>query len=118
MKHLLLKFNYGVEIGAMLAYMGHYEATHDAKILGIANDEYEHQEIIKFILKGYGTKPFFLFNWFFYAVGNLIRLACRVSPRFLMNFIARSMEIFAVFNYRRLAKMYPEHRHILEDMAA
>jgi rubrerythrin len=117
MKHWLLRFNYGVEIGARLAYLGHYQATGDIEILKIANEELEHRTNCEWVLRSYGKKPFWGFNLGFLIVGNLIKQLCRVSPEFMMNLVARSMELFAGVNYQLLAKLYPEFEWLFLDMA-
>lgn len=118
MKHILLKFNYAVEIGARLAYLGHYKVTNDENIKQIADEELAHREAVKWVLKQYDEKPFFLFNWIFYFIGNIIQLACYFSPRFMLDYVARSMELFAVFNYKKLGLIYPDYYELfkyLED---
>jgi rubrerythrin len=40
-----------------------------------------------------------------------------ISPVFLLNHVARLLEVFAVVSYERLAEMYPEHRELLLSMA-
>ena len=117
MRHVLLRFNYGVEIGARLAYLGHFKVTGDPKVLQISKEEKEHGLAIEWVLSQYGLKPFFLFNWFFYVVGNLIRIACHISPRAMLDWVASTMELFAVFNYRLLAKYYPDFREMFLFMA-
>ena len=117
MKHVFLKFTYAVEIGARLAYLGHYKVTKDLKVLEIANEELEHRERVAKILACYGQKPLPIFNLAFTVVGTVIQYACHISPRFMLNFIARSMEIFAVISYNRLAEMYPFHELEFWSMA-
>ena len=39
MKHFLLKFNHGVEIGAYLAYIGHFKRTNEARMVGTETNE-------------------------------------------------------------------------------
>lgn len=108
MNHFLLKFNYGVEIGAKLAYLGHYAATGDKNILNISNEEQAHKDELYKILTGYDEAPSPFINIFFFLVGSSIRYACLISPKSLLNFVAQSMEIFAIFSYKKLAKKYPE----------
>jgi demethoxyubiquinone hydroxylase (CLK1/Coq7/Cat5 family) len=107
MKHLLVKFNHGVEIGAYMAYRGHYRRTKDNKVHMISHDELEHRATLKRLLAFYGCKPSWIINGFFWIVGSLIYVACQVSPRFMLDFIARVMEVFAVFSYTKLAIRYP-----------
>jgi rubrerythrin len=117
MKHLFLKFTYAVEIGARLAYLGHYRATKDPKVLAIADEELLHREKVAKILACYGQKPLPAFNVAFTVIGTFIQYACHVSPLFMLNLVARSMEIFAVVSYNRLAEIYPFHEDELCAMA-
>lgn len=117
MRHILLRFNYGVEIGARLAYLGHHKATGNLEILKIADEELEHRNTCERILRSYGKSPWIVFNMFFTIVGTLINRLCAISPNLLMDFIARTMELFAFFNYSQLAKLYPEHRTAFEVMS-
>lgn len=116
MKYFLIKFTYGVEIGARLAYLGHYNRTKDENIKKIADDELEHQFKLLEILEYYKTKPSNNINYFFFIVGSFIKFLCKYSPLFLLNFVARSMEIFAIYNYDHLAKQYPEFSEQFKSM--
>lgn len=117
MKHFLIKFNHGVEIGAYMAYRGHYRRTKDNKVNMISHDELEHRATLKLILDFYKTKPNKIINSFFWIVGSLIYIACLVSPRFMLDYIAQVMEMFAIFNYGKLARMYPENEVMFNKMA-
>lgn len=117
MSHFLLKFNYGVEIGAYLAYAGHYDATHDLNILHIMDDELTHRAELYRILRDHGEEPSNIINGFFTIVGKVIRRCCHYSPNFMLNFVASSMEIFAVVSYRKLSQLYPKYEMVLLSMA-
>ena len=117
MKHFYIKFNHGVEIGARLAYIGHYQRTKDKKILAIANDELTHQTILAMLLKRYDNKPSKVIDTFFYMVGSSISFLCQIFPKPLLNLVAASMEVFAVFSYSYLAKKYPEYNVTFLKMA-
>jgi rubrerythrin len=117
LKHFFLKFNYGVEIGAFLAYRGHYRRTKDPRIKEIAIDEIEHKSNLFNMLYVLNEKPSEIINLIFTVVGTFIEKACLVSPVWMLNFVARSMEVFAIFNYRRLSKVYPEFQSTLLEMA-
>jgi rubrerythrin len=117
MKHFLLKFNYGVEIGARLAYLGHFKRTKDKTIAQIAQDEMDHQIMLNTILTCNGQRPSVFINFPFLVIGNFIRLACLVCPLFMLDFVARSMEAFAIVNYRYLATRYPDFEGTLRVMA-
>jgi rubrerythrin len=117
MKHFLLKFNHGVEIGARLAYLGHFQATGDIEIMKIADDEMEHRSILFVILMHYREKPSPLIDGFFTFVGTAIMRSCPYSPRWALDFIARSMELFAVVNYSALAIKYPLWNKVFNQMS-
>lgn len=115
-RHLLLKFCYGVEIGAHLAYVGHYGATKDIQVRRIANEELRHMIEIKRVLNKYDQKPNLLFNAVFKAVGTSIKYLCYVSPDILLDYVAQIMEKFAIFSYSLMAELYPEHANIFLNM--
>lgn len=117
MKHFLLKFNHGVEIGANLAYLGHYRRTLDQKVLDIAQDEVEHMKILENILSSYGEKNSAIIDCLFSIVGYSIYWACQISPKFALNFVASSMEIFAIGNYGYLSIVYPDLSATFQEMA-
>ena len=117
MKHFMLKFNHGVEIGAALAYNGHYARTNDMRVKLIEFDEIEHKVNLEVMLSHYNEVPNPFIDLSFTIIGNTIRYLCRFSPRFLLNFIASSMEAFAIFNYKYLIKTYPEFEFKLYVMA-
>lgn len=117
MNHFVLKFNHGVEIGAHLAYMGHYRATGDRNVYDIAQEETLHKMTIESILDRYGQKPSKLIDSMFTLIGNVIYWLCQISPNSLLNFVARSLELFAVFSYKKLAIKYPVYRELFNNMA-
>lgn len=117
MKHFLLKFNHGVEIGARSAYLGHWIRTNDPMVFEIANEELEHRTTLRFMLLELGHKPSPAIDWVFRRIGNVIYRACAWAPIWSLDLVARSMEIFAVFNYTRLARMYPKYSSSLRRMA-
>lgn len=118
MRYFLIKFNHGVEIGAYLAYKGHCSVTHDPLVWEIAKEEIEHRKTLAAILREKGTKPSWIIDNVFYAIGRTIQALCHVSPIWMLDFVARSMEVFAIFNYRYLAKLYPEYELVFLEMAA
>lgn len=117
MKHFLLKFNHGVEIGARLAYMGHFKRTGDRKIYEIALEEASHQMALFETIRYYDEYPSKVIDGFFTAVGTTIGKLCCVCPIWSLNFIARSMEMFAVVNYGYLAVLYPEFEYTFRMFA-
>lgn len=117
MSHFLLKFNYGVEIGARLAYLGHFRRTKDKAIAQIAQDEMDHRIQLSRILTCNGQQPSTFINFAFYVIGNFIRLACLVCPLSMLDFVARTMETFAIVNYTYLSKRYPDFEGTLRCMA-
>lgn len=116
MNHLIIKFTHGVEVGARLAYLGHYNRTKDENVRKIANDELEHQARLLEILYHYKTQPSELIDTFFFIVGSTIRFLCNYSPLFLLNKVASIMEIFAIVNYDYLATIYPEFSESFLEM--
>ena len=116
MRLWMLKFTYGVEIGAHLAYLGHYGRTKDLNISNIAKEEKQHQEIIKIILREHGTTTNFFINSVFWIVGTIIRYLCYVSPVFLLNRVATALEIFAVYSYKDLSVKFPKNKALLLEM--
>ena len=117
MKHFLLKFNHGVEIGAYLAYVGHFKRTNDPKVQAIANEELEHREELCLTLKYYGELPNPTIDRCFTVIGKTIQLLCAVSPKFMLNFVATSMELFAVVNYSYLSVLYNDFHYSFKKMA-
>lgn len=117
MKHALLKFNHGVEIGARLAYLGHYKRTGDRKILEIAQEEAIHQMFLDSVLLAYDQRSNWIIDTTFTLVGNTVGWFCAFSPLFMLDFVARSMEFFAVINYNYLARVYPELQERFTEMA-
>lgn len=118
MRHFLLKFNHGVEIGARLAYIGHFERTGEAGIHTIIQEELEHRQFLKTLIQYQGEVTSPVIDGLFTLVGNWIRVACRYCPLWSLDLVARSMEAFAVFNYIKLARMYPSFAPTFAMMAA
>lgn len=112
----MLKFTHGVEIGAHLAYLGHYQRTRDINVFKIAYDEDLHKKQIKIILRTHKTKPNPIIDLMFYIVGSIVRYLCYISPVFLLNKVAMLLEMFAVFSYEGLANRFPDHRDTLLEM--
>ena len=112
----MLQFTHGVEIGAHLAYVGHYKRTNDSRVGSILEDELEHQLIIKSILKHHGRKTIFMIDLLFYMVGKMVGYMCRFSPIFMLNKIAMLLELFAVVSYKQLAKEFPLYVNTFLEM--
>lgn len=117
MKHFYLKFNHGVEIGARLAYIGHYKRNRDEHILRIAEEELRHQTVLALMLRQYGEKPSTVIDSFFWVVGSCISVLCKIFPEFMLNLVASLMEKFAIFSYRKLAVTYPNFTYTFLKMA-
>lgn len=117
MKHFRLKFNHGVEIGARLAYLGHFRRTNDKKIFQIACEEFEHQQTLRKILQTFGEETSGPIDATFAIIGHLIFHLCAVSPHFMLNFVAMSLEAFAVFSYNGLSTTYPKYKSTFQEMA-
>lgn len=117
MKHFMLKFNHGVEIGAYLAYVGHAKRTDSNWVRSIAIDELNHRSELRRILKELGEKPNPTIDKCFNIIGRSIMFFCRFCPLWSLNFIARTMELFAVMNYTKLAIKYPKYHSQFTNMA-
>lgn len=74
-------------------------------------------ESLEDILRDLGEKPNMIIDSFFKIIGKSILFLCKISPLWSLDLIARIMENFAVFNYNRLAKLYPKYSELFEDMA-
>ncbi len=117
MKHFLLKFNHGVEIGAYLAYEGHYNRTQDPNLLDILRDEDNHKLTLEVILLAHQQQPSWIIDSAFKTIGNTIKLLCKICPIWSLNFIAQLMERFAIFSYLGLARRYPKYDVVFTHMA-
>ena len=116
-RHILLRFTHAVEIGAYLAYLGHFKRTGEAGIYRILIEEKEHRETIVAILGLHHKRPFILFDLAFFVIGTIIQQLCRIAPIRSLGFVARVMEIFAVVSYNVLAKLYPNYSITFHQMA-
>ena len=110
MRFLWLKLAYAIEIGAYLAYVGHYAKSNDTKVLAIAKEELRHMVTIKIILNCYNKKPNHLFNLLFFCMGTLIRYSCGLFPKRLLDKVASLLEVLNVMNYNYMAKLFPVFR--------
>ena len=116
MRLWMLKFTHGVEIGAYLAYLGHYSRTKDPEVLKIAYEEDLHKKQLKIILRTYKSSTNPIIDFIFYAIGNMVRYLCYISPVFLLNKVATVLEVFAIYSYRELAKEFQDSKEILLEM--
>lgn len=116
MNHLMLKFNHGVEIGARLAYLGHFKRTGEAGIYTIIQEESHHRETLETILKQHGESSSKIIDGSFRIVGNTIGWLCKFMPLWSLDYVARTMETFAIFNYGYLAVRYPMYRSYFIEM--
>ena len=117
MKHFAIKFNHGVEIGARLAYLGHYRRTGDLKISQIAAEELAHQLVLEKILNSYGHEPSVVIDFIFTVIGHTVGFLCRFCPIWSLNLVARTMEVFAIMNYDDLSEIYEDWEEVFMDMA-
>lgn len=117
MKHFMLKFNHGVEIGAYLAYIGHASRTNCSWVRAIALDELNHRSELRRILQELGENPNPVIDKCFNMIGNSIMFMCKFCPLWSLNFIARTMEMFAIMNYKKLAISYPKYKSEFISMA-
>lgn len=72
MKHFMLKFNAGVEIGARLAYEGHYARTKQDRIYEIIKEEIVHRKELEAILHIQNERPSLIIDFSFIIIGNVI----------------------------------------------
>jgi hypothetical protein len=117
MSYLRIQFNHGVEIGARLAYEGHFLRTGDERIKLIACEERGHQAELAAVLRGFGSKPTPFFDVPFTLIGNSVKFMCKWCPLWSLNLVARLLERFAVFSYNGLAVAYPEHCELFMHMS-
>lgn len=115
---LMMQFNHGVEIGAHLAYVGHAKRTNDPNIERIAKEEEEHRQILGYELACINVRSSAVIDTFFRCVGTTVGFLCKICPLSWLNFVARSMEIFAIFSYEHLAEAYPARADLFLKMAA
>ncbi len=116
MKWLLLKFCYGVEIGAYWAYRGHHKVSGDKEVLRIAKEELSHMVLIKSILKQNNQKPFLPFNWMFWSIGKTVYSLCFIFPDLALNLVAGFLEKLNVISYTTMARLFPEHKNTFLEM--
>jgi hypothetical protein len=117
MKHLLLKFTYSVELGAYLAYKGHFNRTNDLLIETIMWDEVHHREVCAGFLKELGSGPTKWFDIPFFLIGSSIKWLCKFCPLWSLDFVARLMEVFAVASYDQLSLKYPQYALKFHEMS-
>lgn len=117
-RELLLKFCYGVEIGAYLAYQGHYAATGDKNVRRIAREELKHMVMIRHILNCYHHQPNKYINFFFLVVGHTVRVMCKVTPKPMLSLVAGILEKFNVVSYSKMAEYYPLFKDEFAEMQA
>lgn len=112
-----LKLAYAIEIGAYLAYTGHYKRSKKKDVLSVARDELIHMIVLKRILAKHNDSPSRVFNMMFLVIGHFIKLACAICPIELLDRIAGIMEVFNVGNYHKLAFEFPKYARVLHNMA-
>jgi len=116
MKIYMLKIFYAIEIGAYLAYMGHYKVSGDKEVRRIAREELRHMIVLKRLLKHYKQKPDSRFNGVFFVIGTTIRHLCRIFPGKALNIVAAFLERINVVNYRYAAKKFPHFAFVFDAM--
>lgn len=116
MKWIFLRFCYAVEIGAYLAYVGHYKKSKDSVVKKIKRQELEHMVHIKTILRDANKKPYMPFNIFFFLIGSTIKYLCAISPLLILDGIAQIMEVFNIISYDILVNRFPEYKGIFNKM--
>tara|TARA_R110000868_G_C10973188_1_gene771501 strand:- start:43477 stop:43890 length:414 start_codon:yes stop_codon:yes gene_type:complete len=113
---LPLQINHGIEIGAALAYSGHYKALKDPEVKKIALEELDHMRHLDVMLAYYDTRHCTVIDFTFLIIGIIVSKLCLIAPEFLLTKVALSLEIFAMWSYKKLADRYPDHYNILLHM--
>jgi hypothetical protein len=117
MKWWKLKFTYSVELGASLAYKGHFKRTGDLNIHNIYLDEIDHRDtLIMYIVANHHDPSEFL-EAIFLTIGTTVGFLCKIMPTFLLDKVASLLEIFAIYSYYDLAKEFPEYSNTFIEMA-
>lgn len=106
-----------MEIGAYLAYVGHYARSKDAVVKKIKREELTHMVEIKKILDQNGKAPSKILNGIFFVIGKLICGTCSITPLVLLDGIAQIMEVFNIISYDILAKSFGEHAETFHMMS-
>lgn len=93
----LLRLAHSIEIGAREAYKWHSMAagkgTKDGlEIFLMSNEEEDHRKVVGKFLKMWGGKPNTLLDGAMWVIGNLVGLACFISPKRASALGARLME--------------------------
>ena len=117
MKWWKVKFTYSVELGAYLAYKGHFKRTGDCNIKNIAGEEAFHRSFLFALMHENGQKPNEILDFIFRTIGNIVAVLCRISPLFLLNKVAYLLELFAIYSYNDLAKEFPVYEIEFMKMA-
>ena len=116
MKLFLLKICYSIEIGAYLAYTGHFAVTGDKEIRRISREELRHMVLIDRVLKAYKATPNKLFNTLFLLIGTTVKYSCYISPKIGLNLVASLLEKFNVVSYNYMADKFPEYKDLFIEM--
>jgi rubrerythrin len=117
MRNFKLKFTHAVEIGAELAYIGHYQRTNELAVLSIAVEEKKHQATLQGLLGQLNDRTNIYLDAIFQIIGSVIGFLCLFSPKFILDKVAYLLEIFAIWSYNDLAKEYPQYKKIMLEMA-
>lgn len=112
----MLKLSFAIEIGAYLAYVGHFGVSKDPEVKRIAREELEHMVYLKRMLASYKSEPSPVMNFGFLLIGTTIKYTCYITPKFLLDFVASIMEKFNVYNYRYMATVFPQFSSTFTEM--
>jgi hypothetical protein len=107
MKIFMLKLSFAIEIGAYLAYTGHFSVSKDPEVKRIAREELRHMVYLKWMLNYYKSKPSLILNAGFLIVGTTIKYLCYITPKPMLNYVACIMEKINVYNYNNMANIFP-----------
>ena len=107
MKIFMLKLAFAIEIGAYLAYVGHFNVSQDPEVKRIAKEELRHMVYLKWMLAYYKSEPSLILNAGFLIIGTTIKYMCYLTPKFLLDYVACIMEKMNVYNYGKMSKVFP-----------
>lgn len=112
-----LKLAFALEIGAVNGYIGHYNRTKDSKYMKMAQEEANHAAFIDSTLEFAGHDTSIILDNIIGYMGQVLGLACRFAPLFLMDRVASIIEKINARLYYSIAKDFPGMRHNFIQMA-
>jgi demethoxyubiquinone hydroxylase (CLK1/Coq7/Cat5 family) len=105
----LLRKAYSGELGAALAYNGHWRSLKDpreiAEIKQIEQDELEHRKLIGEMLEELGSGPKFFTDKMIWILGNGLKYLCFIAGYHLPMAVAAWLEARNVVEYKDAARL-------------